>query len=106
MISNDFIMRVDLGALLIIERVINLSVDMNEVEKVAISSLSVSSDHFIVSFKSNARFKLGAFETIMIFNEILFEIKMKLSRLLIFFLIIIYLFWRFFFEIINKKKSK
>ena len=65
---------------------INLIVDMNENEKVAILLLSVSSDYLIVGFKSNA------FETITTFNEILFEIEMKLNKSLIFSSIIAYLF--------------
>ena len=66
------------------KRIINLSVDMNK--EVIISSLSVLNDHLIINFK------LNAFKTIT-FDEILFEIKMKLNKLLIFFSIkIIYLF--------------
>ena len=65
---------------------INLIVDINENEKIVISSLSVSNDRFIINFKSNA------FKTIMIFDEILFKIKMKLNKSLIFFSIIIYFF--------------
>ena len=84
-ISNDFVMRINLKILLIIKRIINLNVNINKNEKVAILSLSVSNNRFIINFKSNA-FKATTF------NEILFEIKMKLSKLLIFSLIIICLF--------------
>ena len=86
-ISNDFIMKINLKILLIIKRVMNLSVDINKNEKVAILSLSVSNDYFIANFKSNKS------ETIMIFNEILFEIKMKLNKLSTFFLTIIVYFF-------------
>ena len=79
-------MKINLKTLLIIKRIINLIVDKNKNKKIAISLLNVSSDYFIINFK------LNEFETIMIFNEILFEIKMKLNKLLIFFSIIIYLF--------------
>ena len=65
---------------------ISLIVDMNKNEKVAILSLIVLKDHFIMNFKSNK------FKTIMIFNEILFKIEMELNKLLIFFLIIVYFF--------------
>ena len=85
-ISNDFIMKINLKTLLIIKRVINLIININENEKIAISSLSVLNDHFIISFKSNA------LKTITTFNEVFFKIKMKLNKLLIFFSIIIYLF--------------
>ena len=81
-ISNDFVMRANSKTLLIIKRIINLIVDMNE--KVIILSLSVLSDYSITNFKSNA------FKTT--FNEIFFEIKMKLNRLSISSSIIIYLF--------------
>ena len=84
-ISNDFIMKINLKVLLIMKRMINLNINVNKVKKVAISSLSVSNDHFIINFKSNA------FKT-TISNEILFEIEMKLNKLLTFFSIIIYLF--------------
>ena len=86
MILNDFIMKINLKTLLIIKRIINLNVDINKDKKIVILLLSVSNDYFITNFKSNA------FKTIMIFNEILFKIKMKLNKLLIFFLIIAYLF--------------
>ena len=85
-ISNDFIMKINLKVLLIIKRVINLKIDVNENKKVAILSLSVSNDYFIINFKSNE------FKTIITFNEILFKIKMKLNKSLTFFSIIIYLF--------------
>ena len=65
---------------------INLNVDVNKVEKIAISLLSVSNDNFIINFK------LNVFKTITIFNEILFKIKMKLNKLLTFFSTIAYLF--------------
>ena len=65
-ISNDFIMKTNLKALLIIKRIINLNVDINEYEKIAILSLSVLNNHFIV-IKT-------------IFDEILFKIKMKLNK--------------------------
>ena len=78
-ISNDFIMRINLKILLIIKRMINLSVDINENEKIVILSLSVSNDRFI------ANFKLNEFKTIITFNEILFEIEMELNKSLIFF---------------------
>ena len=85
-ISNGFVMRINLKALLIIKRIISLIVDINEDEEIAILSLNVSNNHFIINFKSNA------FETIMIFDKILFEIEMKLNKLLIFFSIIICFF--------------
>ena len=78
-------MKISLKTLLIIKRMTNLNVDVNEDEKVVISSLSVLNDRFIINFKSNA-FKVTAF------NEILFKIEMKLNKLLIFFSIIAYLF--------------
>ena len=81
-ISNDFIIRAKLKFLLIIKRKIKLSVDVNE--KIVISSLNVSSDRFIIKFKSNAFKK--------IFNKIFFEIKMKFSKLLTFSSTIIYIF--------------
>ena len=71
---------------------INLNVNVNKVKKIAISSLNVLNDHFIANFKSGAHFKLNAFKTIMIFNEVFFEIEMKLNKLLIFFSTIIYVF--------------
>ena len=83
MISNDFIMRINSRTLLIMKRIINLNVDINK--KVTISSLSVLNDRLIINFK------LNIFEAIA-FNEILFEIEMKLNKLLIFFSIIAYLF--------------
>ena len=64
---------------------INLNVDINKNEKITISSLSVLNDRFIINFKSNA-FKATTFD------EILFKIKIKLNKSLIFFSIIIYLF--------------
>ena len=85
-ISNDFIMKMNLKFLLIIKRIINLIIDINKDEKVVISLLNVLNDRFI------ANFKLNAFKMITIFNEILFEIEMKLNKLLTFFLIIAYLF--------------
>ena len=84
-ISNDFVMKINLKTLLIIKRIINLNVDVNKIEKVIISLLNISNDHFIINFKSNA-FKTTTF------NKIFFEIKMKLNKLLIFFSIIIYFF--------------
>ena len=83
-ISNDFVIKANSKTLLIIKRMINLNVDMNE--KVIISSLSVLNNHFIANFKSNA------FKTITTFNEILHKIKMKLNKSLTFFSIIAYLF--------------
>ena len=71
MISNDFVMKINLKTLLIIKRIINLIVHVNKNKKVIILSLNVSSDYLI------ANFKLNAFKTI--FNEISFEIKMKLN---------------------------
>ena len=85
-ISNDFIMKINLKALLIIKRIINLIVDINKNKKIAILLLSILNDRFIINFKSNA------FKTITIFDEILFKIKMKLNKLLIFFSIIAYFF--------------
>ena len=87
-ISDDFVIRINLKALLIIKRMINLNVNVNKDERVAILSLSVLNNHFIANFKSNK------FETITIFNEILFEIEieMKLNKLLIFFSTIAYFF--------------
>ena len=85
MILNDFVMKINLKTLLIIKRMINLNININKVKKIAISSLSVSNDYFIINFKSNA-FKTTAFD------EILFKIKMKLNKSLIFFSIIIYVF--------------
>ena len=73
-ISNDFIMKINLKALLVIKRMINLNVNVNK--KITISSLSVSNDCSIANFKSNA------LKTI--FNEILLKIKMKLNKSLIF----------------------
>ena len=55
------------------KRMINLGVNINEDEKVIISSLSVLSDRFIIGFKSNA------FE-ITVFDKKKFEIEMKLNR--------------------------
>ena len=75
-ISNDFVIKINLKTLLIIKRMISLNVDVNE--GIIILSLNVLNDRSIINFKSNA------FKTI-IFNEILFEIKMKLNKLLIFF---------------------
>ena len=83
-ISNGFIMKINSKVLLIMKRIINLNVDINE--KIAISSLSVSNDRFITNFKSNA------FETIITFNEILFEIEMKLNKSSTFFSTIICFF--------------
>ena len=85
-ISNDFVIKVNSKALLIIKRIINLIIDMNENEEIAILSLNILNDYLIIKFKSNA------FKTIAIFNEILFKIEMKLNKSLIFFSIIIYLF--------------
>ena len=85
-ISNDFVIKIDLKTLLIIKRIINLIIDVNKDEEIAISSLSVLNNHFIINFK------LNAFKTIIIFDEILFKIKMKLNKLLIFFSIIVCLF--------------
>ena len=93
MISNDFIIRVDLKTLLIIKRIINLNVDVNKNERAAILSLNISNNRFIASFKSN-KFKaiINEFKMIITFNEVLFEIKMKLNKSLISFSTIIYLF--------------
>ena len=63
---------------------ISLIININK--EVTISSLNVLNDRFIASFKSNA------FKTIAIFDEILFEIKMKLNKLLTFFSTIVYFF--------------
>ena len=87
MILNDFVMKINLKTLLIMKRIININVDINKDEKITILSLNVSNDHFITNFKSNK------FKTIMIFNEILFKIKMKLNKSLIFFLTIIICFF-------------
>ena len=85
-ISNDFVIRVNLKALLIIKRIINLIVDMNENKEIALLSLSVLNDYLIINFKSNA------FKTVTTFDKKKFEIKMKLNRSLIFFSIIAYYF--------------
>ena len=85
-ISNDFIMKINSKILLIMKRMINLIVDINKNEKVAILSLSVSNDYFIINFK------LDTLKIIMIFNEILFKIEMKLNKSLTFFSIIAYFF--------------
>ena len=58
-ISNDFIIRANSKFLLIIKRIINLNVNINE--KIAISSLNVSNNHLIISFKLNA-FKITILE--------------------------------------------
>ena len=84
MISNDFIIKINSKTLLIIKRIINLIINVNE--EIIILSLNVLNDYLIISFKSNA------FKMIIIFNEILFKIEMKLKRSSIFFSIIIYLF--------------
>ena len=86
MISNDFIMKINSKILLIIKRIINLIVDINENKKITLLSLSVLNDYLIINFKSNA------FKTIIIFNEVLLKIEMELNKLLIFFSIIVYLF--------------
>ena len=62
---------------------INLIVNVNK--EIIISSLSVSNDRFIINFKSNA-FKTA------VFDEVLFEIEMKLNKLFIFFSTIAYVF--------------
>ena len=85
-ISDGFIMRVNSKTLLIIKRVINLIIDINENEKIAILSLSVLNNYSIINFK------LNTFKAITTFNEIFFKIKMKLNKLSIFFSIIAYLF--------------
>ena len=93
-------MKIDLKVLLIIKRVINLIVDINKNKEIVILSLSVSNDCLITTFKSDA------FKAITIFDKILFKIEMKLNKLSTFFsTIIIYLFQRFFFKIINEKKN-
>ena len=79
MISNDFIIKINSKTLLIIKRMINLNVDINKNEEIAILSLSVLNDYFITNFKSNE------FKTITISDEILFKIKMKLNKSSIFF---------------------
>ena len=84
-ISNDFVIKIDSKILLIIKRVINLNANVNEIKEIAISSLSVLNDRFIINFK------LDAFKTIT-FDEIFFKIKMKLNKSLTFFLIIAYFF--------------
>ena len=66
------------------KRMINLIININENKKIIILSLNVLNDYSIINFKSNA------FKTT--FNEILFEIKMKLNKFFFFFLIIAYLF--------------
>ena len=86
MISNDFVIIVGLRVLLIMKRIINLIVDVNENKEIIILSLSVLNDCLIISFKSNA-FKAAA-----IFNEFFFKIEIKLNRSLIFFSIIICFF--------------
>ena len=85
-ISNDFIMKTNSRALLIIKRIINLIVDINENKEIIILSLIVSNDRFITNFKSDT------FEAITTFSEILFEIEMKLNKLSTFFSIIICVF--------------
>ena len=85
-ISNGFVIKINLKTLLIIKRIINLNVDINENKEIAILSLNVLNDYFITNFK------LNEFKTITIFNEILFKIKMKVNKLLIFFSIIICVF--------------
>ena len=67
------------------KRVINLNIDINEVERVAISSLSVLDNRFIINFKLNA-FKAA------VFGGVLFEIGMKLNKSSISFSIIVYVF--------------
>ena len=59
---------------------------MNKDKEIAILLLNVLNDRFIINFKSNA------FKMITIFNEVFFKIEMKLSKLLIFFSIIICFF--------------
>ena len=61
MISNDFVMKANLKVLFVIKRIINLNVNVNKVEKVVISSLSISNDRFIIDFKLNA-FKAAIFD--------------------------------------------
>ena len=85
MISNDFIMKINLKVLLIIKRMISLNVNVNKVEKVVISSLSVLNNRFIIDFKSDA------FEA-AVFDEVFFKIKMKLNRSLAFFSTVAYFF--------------
>ena len=85
MISNDFVMKIGLKTLLIIKRMINLSVDVNEDKEIAISLLNISNDRFIINFKSNA-FKATAFD------KILFKIETKLNKSLTSSSIIIYIF--------------
>ena len=85
-ISNNFIIKINSKALLIIKRIINLIIDVNKDKEIIILSLNVSNNYFI------ANFKLNAFETITTFNEIFFKIKIKFNKLLPFFSIIIYLF--------------
>ena len=79
-------MKINLKALLIIKRIINLIIDINKNKKVAFLSLSVLNNYLIINFKSNA------FKTITIFDEIFFEIEMKLNKSLIFFSIIMCFF--------------
>ena len=67
-----------------LSRDLNFDINVNKNEKVIILSLSVLNVYLIINFKSNA------FKTIMVFDEICFEIKIKLNKSLIFFLIIIY----------------
>ena len=67
-------MKINLKNLIIIKRMINLNVDINK--EIKISSLNVLNDYFY-------NFKLNAFK--IIFNEILFEIEMKLNKKINFF---------------------
>ena len=75
-------MKINSKILLIIKRIINLIIDVNE--KITILSLSVLNDYSIINFKLNA--------PKTVFNEIFFEIKMKLNKSLISFLTITYFF--------------
>ena len=86
MISNDFIIKINSKTLLIIKRIISLIINVNKNKKITLLSLNVSNDYSIT------KFKLNTFKTITIFNEMIFEIKMKLNKSLIFFSIIICLF--------------
>ena len=86
MISNDFVMKINLKTLLIIKRMISLIIDINKNKKIAILLLSVLNDYSIINFKSDA------FKITTIFDEILFKIEMKLNKSLIIFLIIVCLF--------------
>ena len=81
-ISNNFVIKINLKTLLIMKRIINLIVNVNK--EIVILSLNISNDYLIINFKLNA-FKAT-------FDEVFFKIKMKLNKSLIFFSIIICFF--------------